>query len=223
MNRFKHCSANTAAQFIGIAGESTLFALVNHFAAIAHPSSTLTSNNFLTQSSPASGINSPIQPVKPSTTAQARQVTALDRQFVLDAGQGGMAEVALAQLALQRSKNNAVRQYAQRMIKEHTLANQELMQLAKQKGIAPPTNLGKYEAVRAQLSQLSGPAFDQAYLNDAGVNSHMENLAVHRRQAQLGRDPDLKAYAAKYTPTVAAHLQMAEQMAGQKAYQRQMR
>jgi putative membrane protein len=223
MNRFKYCSTNAATQFINVAGASTLFVLVNHFAAIAHPTGTLASNIFLAQSSPAPSTTSPAQPPKAGTTAQSSQLTPLDRQFVLEAAQGGMAEVALAQLALQRSKNNAVRQYAQRMIKEHTLANQELMQLAKQKQIAPPTTLGKYEAVRAQLSQLSGQAFDQAYLNDAGVNSHMENLAVHRRQAQLGRDPELKAYAAKYTPIVTAHLQMAEQMAVRKAYQMQMR
>lgn len=173
-----------------------------------------------TQSTPAQNRPTPLPSQSAPTPNQAapqqsRQVSALDRQFVIDAAQGGMAEVQLGQLALQRSTNPEVKQFAQQMIQEHTAANKQLMQIAAQKGITPPTTVGpKYEAAMMRLKQLSGEAFDQAYMNEAGVNGHLESAAVFQRQAALGQDPDLKAFAAKILPTVQGHLEMASEMTG---------
>jgi len=154
----------------------------------------------------------PNRPVPPPSSSQ---LSALDRQFVMDAAQGGMAEVQLSQLALQRSTDPQVKQFAQQMIQEHTRANEQLMRLAAQKGITPPPTVGpKYQAAMARLMQLSGASFDQAYMNEAGVNSHMESAAVYQRQAALGQDPDLKAFAAGILPRVQDHLQMAATMTG---------
>ncbi|MBW4543477.1 MAG: DUF4142 domain-containing protein [Symplocastrum torsivum CPER-KK1] len=146
---------------------------------------------------------------------QRNQLSALDQQFVIDAAHGGMAEVQLGQLALERSRNPEVKQFARQMIQEHTRANERLMRLATQKGITPPTTPGpKYEAAMSRLMQLSGEAFDQAYMNEAGVNAHMESAAVYQRQAGLGQDPDLKAFAATILPRVQGHLEMASEMTG---------
>ena len=120
------------------------------------------------------------------------QLSALDNQFVIEAAHGGMAEVRLGQLALQRSTSPQVKQFAQRMIQEHTQANTELM----------------------RLMQLSGAEFDQAYMNEAGVNAHLESAAVYQRQAALGLDPDLKAFASRTLPRVQGHLEMAIRMTG---------
>ncbi|MFB2971002.1 DUF4142 domain-containing protein [Aerosakkonema sp. BLCC-F183] len=143
------------------------------------------------------------------------QMSALDRQFITDAAHGGMAEVRLGQLALQRSNNAQVRQFAQRMIDQHTQANRELMALAQRKGVTPPNSPGpKYEAAMNRLMQLSGDSFDEAYLNEAGVNSHLEAAAVYQRQARMGQDADLRAFATRTLPTVQGHLEMAATMTG---------
>jgi putative membrane protein len=143
------------------------------------------------------------------------QLSALDNQFVIEAAHGGMAEVRLGQLALQRSTSPQVKQFAQRMIQEHTQANTELMRLTTQKGINAPTDVGpKYQAAMMRLMQLSGAEFDQAYMNEAGVNAHLESAAVYQRQAALGLDPDLKAFASRTLPRVQGHLEMASRMTG---------
>lgn len=148
-----------------------------------------------------------------SSTPGARRLSELDRLYVTEAAQGGMAEVQMAKLALQRSKNNEVRQYAQQMIQEHTPVNQQLMQLANQKRITPPTTLApKYQAAIARLSQFSGADFDQAYKEEAGLNLHMEYLVVQRREAQLGQDADLKGFADKNIPVALKHLQMGQRL-----------
>ena len=158
--------------------------------------------------------NQPATPQnQPATPRSQSKLTPLDRQFVMDAAQGGMAEVSLGQMATQRATSNAVKQYGQRMVREHTQANKELMQLASQKGVTPPKDMGpKYKAAMDRLSQLPKASFDQAYMSEAGINGHLESQAVYQRQAQLGQDPDLKAFAAKILPTVVNHLQMARDM-----------
>ncbi|MBD2307682.1 DUF4142 domain-containing protein [Chroococcidiopsis sp. FACHB-1243] len=155
---------------------------------------------------------------QPSTTGQDQQLSTQDRQFITEAAQGGMAEVQLGKLALQRASSQEVKDYAQHMIDEHTKVNQELMALAQQKGVTPPKTIGqKNEVVRAKLSKLSSSAFDKAYMNEAGVKSHAHQEALFSQQAKQGQDPDLKAFAAKVLPTVQEHLQQAQKQTGNSA------
>ncbi len=161
------------------------------------------------QNQPATPQNQPATPRNQST------LTPLDRQFVVDAAQGGMAEVSLGQMAAQRATSDAVKQYGQRMVREHTQANTELMRLATQKRVTLPTDMGpKYRAAMERLSQLPRASFDQAYINEAGINGHLESQAVYQRQVQLGQDRDLKAFATKTLPIVVNHLQMARDLKG---------
>lgn len=168
--------------------------------------------------SPNPGATQPSPPAtKPSLGTQQNQtrLSPADRQFINEAAQGGMAEVQLGQLALKRGSSNAVKQYAQQMIDEHTRVNKELMAIASQKGVTPPKAIApRHQKIRAKLSQLSGKSFDQAYMKQAGITAHTEQAALFQRQAQQGQDPDLKAFAAKTLPAVQKHLQEAQAMTG---------
>ena len=61
-----------------------------------------------------------------------------DQRFIQEAAEGGKAEVALGNLALQRAASDDVKQFAQRMADDHSKANQELTELASQKNISLP-------------------------------------------------------------------------------------
>ena len=125
-----------------------------------------------------------------------------------------MLEVQLGRLAVQRGASDAVKQHGQQMVKEHTQANQELMQLAMQKGMEVPTEMSaQNKALKDRLSALSGTSFDAAY-KQAMLDSHNQAIALFQAQSQQGQDPDLKAWASKTLPNLQAHLQMVNQMAG---------
>jgi putative membrane protein len=62
-----------------------------------------------------------------------------DRKFVMEAAQGGMEEVSLGHMAVDKATNPDVKQFAQRMIDDHSKANSELMALASQKGVNLPS------------------------------------------------------------------------------------
>lgn len=133
-----------------------------------------------------------------------------DQTFVTKAAQGGMAEVQLGQLAKDHASSQAVKDFGQHMIDDHSKANDELKSLASQKSVTLPTDLdAKDKAVYDRLSKLNGAAFDKAYMRDM-VSDHKKDIAEFQKEANSGKDPDVKAWASKTLPTLQSHLQMAE-------------
>jgi len=137
-------------------------------------------------------------------------VPASDKTFMAKAAQGGMAEVQLGQLAIQRGANAGVKSFGQRMVQDHSKANQELMGLAQRKGVTLPKDISKEDkAIYKKLAKLSGAAFDSSYMKDM-VEDHTKDVAEFQKESQKGKDADVKAWAAKTMPTLQMHLQMAE-------------
>jgi putative membrane protein len=150
------------------------------------------------------------------TDSGSSQLSEMDRQFVIQAAQGNMAEVALSRLALERAASDDVKQYAQQMIQDHTQANTRLSQLLSQKGIniTPPQTLDpEHQAISQQLSQFSGKRFDQEYTRVMEMD-HNRTVKLFQTQAQQGQDPDLRAFATNTLPKLDGHLQMVRAMLG---------
>jgi len=144
----------------------------------------------------------------------AAPVFAADEAWVMKIAKGGMAEVELGKLAAEKASSDAVKQFGQRMVDDHSKANDELKTLAQNKKITLPTEIGPEEkALRDRLTKLSGPAFDQAYMK-AMVNDHLKDVSEFRTESRSGKDPDVKAWAAKTLPTLEEHLKMARDANG---------
>jgi putative membrane protein len=135
-----------------------------------------------------------------------------DESFVIDAARGGMAEVELAHLAEQKAANERVKQFAQKMIADHGKANTELRAIADSKDINVPMDLGEsHKEMMDRLSKLSGPAFDQAYIQ-AMVADHTKSVVEFRKEAENGKDAAVKAFAAKTLPTIEEHMKMVQEI-----------
>jgi len=137
-----------------------------------------------------------------------------DIEFVLDAAQGGLAEVELGKLAAQRAQNDDVKKFAQRMVDDHTKANEQLKKIADSKSIKLPTEVdSKDKALMQRLEKLNGAAFDRTYMN-AMVNDHTKDVSEFKREANAGRDPQVKSFAESTLPTLEEHLQQAKTTRG---------
>ena len=137
-----------------------------------------------------------------------------DRDFIMEAAMGGMMEVELGRLAAQQGMSEAVKQFGQRMVDDHSKANTELMSIASTKGITLPTALDdKHREHVTKLSAMSGAEFDRAYMKMM-VNDHNKDVKAFERQSTRGADADLKAFAGKTLPTLQEHLQMAKTLDG---------
>ncbi len=144
---------------------------------------------------------------------QAGQPSPMDRLFVTKAMQGSMAEVQLGQLTLQKSNNEQVEQFAQRMIDDHTKLNDQMKPVAQQLGVTVPNQVSKNDRkTLAKLQALSGSAYDQAYINDM-VKDHKQDLNDFQMEASSGQDQTVKDAATQGSKVIAQHLQMAQQLA----------
>ena len=144
----------------------------------------------------------------------AAPLFAADEAWVVKIAKGGMAEVELGKLAAEKASSDAVKKFGQRMVDDHSKANDELKALAQNKKITLPTEIGPEEkALRDRLVKLSGPAFDQAYMK-AMLNDHLKDVGEFRTESRSGKDPDVKAWAARTLPTLEEHLKMARDANG---------
>jgi len=138
------------------------------------------------------------------------QLSSADYKFVTEAARGGMAEVQLGQIAKDRATDPAVKQFADKMVKDHSQADQQLTQLAAQKGVTLPADLPATEKRETdRLMKLSGAEFDRAYMNHM-VRDHKKDVKEFERESQKAHDPDVQSWASKTLPTLQEHLKMAE-------------
>lgn len=141
------------------------------------------------------------------------QLSAKDKAFMKKAAEGGLEEVEIGQMVAGKAQSNDVKQFAQRMVNDHTKANDQLKSLAQQKGVTLPTQMSaEGQALKARLEKLSGDQLDKAYMK-AMVQDHTKDVHEFKTQSQTAQDPDVKSFASKTLPTLESHLQQAKQVA----------
>ena len=139
----------------------------------------------------------------------ASGLTASDRKFVMAAGMGGTMEVELGRVATTHAASDEVKQFGQRMVDDHTKGNNDLAQVATQKGITLATAMdAKHQAEMNKLMSLSGADFDRAYMKMM-VKDHQKDVKEFQDEASRGHDADVKGFAATTLPVLQEHLRMA--------------
>jgi putative membrane protein len=150
-------------------------------------------------------------------TAKDSQVGVADQAFAMMAAEGGLTEVQLGKLAMDRAAGPDVKQLAQRLVQDHTKGNQELLAIAETKDISVPKTLdGNHEDVVKLFSRLEGAQFDREFLRYQ-VMHHEKDVTAFGLQAKEGQDPELKAFAAQQLPVLQEHLQEVRTLAARHA------
>jgi putative membrane protein len=141
-------------------------------------------------------------------TARAQSLSAQDRQFMTESAKGGMTEVRVAQMGLDRGKNPTVKSFSQRLVNDHTKGNQELMALAKMKNVQLPPEDPKV-ASSMPIAKKTGADFDKEFAKMM-VDDHQKTIELFEKEASSGSDPDVKSWASKTLPTLRSHLTEAQ-------------
>lgn len=137
-----------------------------------------------------------------------------DRDFLKKALVGGDVEVQLGQLAQQKSQSDDVKEFAQKMVQDHTQMGDQLIKpLAKQLGVDAPKNLPKKDKqFIAKLEALSGPQFDEEYIK-AMVKDHTQVLKDFKSEEAATQDSAVKQAVQQAVPVISAHLELIEKIA----------
>lgn len=146
----------------------------------------------------------------PDATTMTKKVD--EKKFVQDAALGGMAEVELGKLATQKASSDAVKQFGQKMVDDHTKANDQLKEVASKQNIGIPDSLdSKHQSRIDKMSKLSGPDFDKAYVKDQ-LKDHKKDVSEFKNEAENGSNPNIKQFASTTLPVLQEHLNMVQDL-----------
>lgn len=148
------------------------------------------------------------QPTRPMPVIP---VSSDDRKWLEHIAQGNAAEIAFAQLALQKSGDPNVRASAQHIIDDHQKLGQKASQTAARLGLMLPNTMSDDDkATLKELQDKSGKDFDRAFTK-ALVKDHERDVRDTQKVAQNAQNPDVKDLATSALPVFEQHLQMVRQ------------
>jgi putative membrane protein len=177
------------------------------------------------------GMQQPSQPGSASPAMQRQQQEGMgdvgatagpanDKEFVKKALEGNMAEVQMGQLALQKSSDDQVKQFAQRMVDDHGKMLDQLKPVAQQMGVKVPEGPSKGQMKNMdKMKGLSGDAFDQAYIKSM-VKDHKNDDSEFRQEAQSTQNPQLKQMVMQSDQIIQSHLQQIQEISKTKSTQK---
>ena len=154
-----------------------------------------------------------------ATAAPAAKPT--DPQIAHIAYTAGQLDVVAGKQALEKSKNEEVRAFAQRMIGDHTAVNEQALALVKKLNVTPednPTSQALTQAADAELKKLAGldgAAFDKAYVDNEVLYHKTANAALSKTLSPNAQNAELKALLEKGLQLFESHQQHAEALAKQ--------
>ena len=149
------------------------------------------------------------QTAPPAPGAAASAISNLDRGFLIQDAQGGQYELAIAELAQQRSSRDDVKAHAARIISNHRAYNQELQDLGRTKGLALPTTMtAENQARLSRMSAQTGNALDSLYISET-TRINAEDKKAAAEVASRTTDADIKAFISKFEAMDAEHERMA--------------
>jgi len=134
-----------------------------------------------------------------------------DHDFLKLAAEIDQAEIKLGKLAQEHAASAALKKFGERMVADHSKMNKSLLEIAKTQKLSSTQQLDKkHQELCEQLSKLKGAEFDRAFVNHM-VSGHEKALQCFEAEAKNGQDPNVKAWAEKWVPTLREHLKLAKE------------
>jgi putative membrane protein len=151
---------------------------------------------------------------KHETAMSGHNMENSDRSFLTSAAEANLAEIDMAKLVGQKSTDPAVKDFANRMITDHTQASQRLATVAETNGVKLPTEESAAERnKKSELQKLSGAQLNEAYLRNE-LQGHKETISAFENEIEHRQNQETKSYAEQTLPTLQDHIRIAEDVAG---------
>lgn len=133
-----------------------------------------------------------------------------DTEFMTKAASGGMLEVQLGQAVAKAATTPQAKEVANRMIADHTKANDELKAMAAKMNVTLPATLGNdAQSVYKDVTEKKGLDMDKEYLSKM-ESDHKDDIKAYEEASTKAASPELRTFATKTLPTLREHLAMIE-------------
>jgi putative membrane protein len=142
------------------------------------------------------------------------KLSSKDKKFMMEAAMGGMEEVEMGKLAAANATDPDVKAFGQRMVDDHSKANDQLKQLAQTKGVTLPADMDKSQHKDMdKLAKMTGDDFDHSYVKMM-VKDHKKDVSEFAKESKSASDADVKSWAGTTLPTLQDHLKSIEDISG---------
>jgi putative membrane protein len=154
-----------------------------------------------------------------SSPALAEGIKLTDPQIAHIAYTAGVIDVTAGKQALSKASNKEVKAFAENMVRDHEAVNKLALDLVKKLNVTPEDNdsskgLSKQAADKsAELSKLSGAAFDKAYVANEIAYHKAVNGALETQLIPSANNPELKSLLQTGLKIFQGHQQHAEHIA----------
>jgi putative membrane protein len=136
-----------------------------------------------------------------------------DQRFVMEVRPMNLAEIKMSQIAVDYASKPEIKEFAERMIQDHSKTNRDLMQIVRDSNVSPPDEpTPDQQKIVDRLWSLEGDEFDQEFVR-AQVQDHERVVQLFEREAEQGQDEDLKQFAEDCLPIMQQHLQQVKTLA----------
>jgi len=134
-----------------------------------------------------------------------------DKTFVMKASGGNRHEVKMGEIGSKRATATEVKEFAQKMVKDHTKSLDELTRAARSAGIdVSEKTMKEHEDMEARFEKME-KGFDAAFMRQM-VTDHEKTLKLYEQAGKDLKNDELRKYAEKTTPVVREHLKMARKL-----------
>jgi putative membrane protein len=131
--------------------------------------------------------------------------------------QANLNEIEGGKTAASKAQSPEVKQFAQKMVTDHTQMLNDLKTLAQQKGVALPQSASIRDMAQMKLMERSsGAEFDKKYMDEM-VKDHQKDLKDVQDLASKAKDADFKAAVQEASTKINEHLQLAQRIASSSA------
>jgi putative membrane protein len=135
-----------------------------------------------------------------------------EQEFVSQVAAENLMEVRLAQAAQRKVTSPSVKQFAQRMVIDHTSMQKQWIEVAKRRGLDFKAEMtARHRQQAEQLGSVPAAEFDRAYMT-LMVQNHRENVNTFRAQRNAGHSAEVRQLIDVTLPTLQEHLSIAQQI-----------
>ncbi len=143
------------------------------------------------------------------------QLSKDDRNFIMEAAQGGMMEVQMGKLAQEKGQSDGVKQFGKRLEAAHSKANDELKGIAQKLGVTLPAALDKkHQGKVDKMSKAKPQDFDRQFSREM-VDDHEKDVKDAdklAKEARKEKQADLAAFLEQTHSGMQTHLQEAKRV-----------
>lgn len=148
-----------------------------------------------------------------AVSATPAKLSSADQSLMMEVAKGGMMQMAVSQVAVQKASSSEVRQYAQAEVDEQTGLSAKLKEIASAKGVTLPAGPdAETQAMVTKMQGMSGASLDKTYMDEIGVKGHQKLDKVMSKVESSASDASLKGVGNAAHPLVKTHLKVAQEI-----------